>query len=37
MALAEDVTKYLAGTQILLIDDSEPFQKLTIAMLEKWG
>ena len=37
MSLAEDVKQYLAGTHILLIDDSEPFQKLTTAMLQKLG
>jgi len=37
MSLAEDATKYLAGKHILLIDDSEPFQKLTTAMLKKMG
>jgi len=37
MLLVDDVKKYFAGTRILLIDDSEPFQKLTTLMLEKLG
>ena len=37
MSLAEDVKQYLVGTHILLIDDSEPFQKLTTAMLQNLG
>ena len=32
-----EVSQYLAGTRILLIDDSEPFQHLTSQMLRKSG
>lgn len=37
MIRADDVTGYLVGTRILLIDDSAPFQQLTAAMLKKKG
>ena len=33
----KDVDFYLENARILLIDDSEPFQNLTVAMLEKCG
>ncbi len=37
MMWMSDVDGHLKGSRILLIDDSEPFLRLTTAMLEKMG
>jgi len=37
MSWKSDIAKYLVGTNILLIDDSIPFQRLTAEILKKMG